>query len=146
MKQLISLLFITTLLSAHSAVLTGRVTDPEGAPVDFASVRVLTAADSVLVSGTTADDKGIYSADNLSEGEYLVNVTCIGFSGDAASVVISSGESVATRDFILTPATDALGEVVVRGERFARTQNGLTVRPDKEQLRHSSGGYDLIRR
>lgn len=145
MKQVIALLFIATVLNLHGTVLTGRVTDTEGIPVDFASVRVLAASDSSLVSGATADGNGIYRIDSIPEGEYRVNVTCIGFSGDASSVTISSGESVATRDFILTPATGALGEVVVRGERFARTQNGLTVRPDKEQLRHSSGGYDLIR-
>lgn len=145
MKQLISLLFITTLLSAHSAVLTGQITDPDGMSVDFASVRVLAASDSVLVSGATADDKGIYRIDNLPEGKYLVNATCIGFSGDSASVRIASDDTVATLDFILSPTTDALGEVVVKGERFSRTQNGLTVRPGKEQLRHSSGGYELVR-
>lgn len=37
-----------------------------------------------------------------------------------------------------------LAEVVVSASRFIRGQNGITVIPGSEQVRHSSSGYELI--
>lgn len=127
------------------AVVTGRVGDPEGGAVDYASVRVLSAADSVLVGVGTADARGLYRVGDLPKGSYLVSASCIGYSGSCVGVTLSASDSEAICDFTLFPRASELGEVVVSAGRFTRTPNGLTVRPGKEQTRHSSGGYELIR-
>lgn len=41
--------------------------------------------------------------------------------------------------------TDSLKEIVVTSKQFVRTPNGLTVIPDKEQTRHASSGFGLVR-
>lgn len=146
MRHLASiLLFSAAAVSLDGAVITGHVSDTEGGPVDYASVRVLSAADSTLVGGATADAEGVYRVENLAAGSYLVNAACIGYAGSCAEVRLTAPDSESSCDFTLAPRVSELGEVVVSAGRFTRTQNGLTVRPDKEQTRHSSGGYDLIR-
>lgn len=128
----------------HGAVLGGTVSDPGGRAVDYASVRVLAAADSALVAGAMADADGRYTVEDLEKGKYIVNVSCLGFRSCSACVTIDS-DSIPPLDFTLVSASESLGEVTVTAQRFTRTAAGLTVRPAAEQVRHSAGGFDLIR-
>lgn len=64
-------------------------------------------------------------------------------AGDTAAAIIT--DSLITTDSTLAQDTVMLGEITVRAGRFVRTANGTTVFPAKEIIRHSFGGYDLIR-
>ena len=39
----------------------------------------------------------------------------------------------------------ALSEIVVKADRYIRTSSGMIVTPGRQQVRHSSSGYDLLR-
>ena len=51
--------------AADAAELNGKVRDADGAPVDFASIRIY-STDSVLVAGVVCDETGSYSVRDAS--------------------------------------------------------------------------------
>lgn len=65
----------------------------------------------------------------------------------APEVAAAVADTVTVCDTIADAAGDpvALGEIVVRTDNIIRTKNGMIVRPDGSQVKHSSGGYDLVR-
>lgn len=128
---------------AGAAELKGMVSDGEGHAVDFASIRVYTA-DTVLVAGAMCDESGFYAVESLPASPLIVSAGCIGFSTVFAPVETSE-TSTAELNFVLDRQENALEEVTVTAKRFVRTQNGLTVIPDRQQVRHASSGYELLR-
>lgn len=129
--------------AADAAELNGKVSDADGAPVDFASIRIYNT-DSVLVAGVVCDEAGCYSVSGLPSARLIVSAGCIGYDTSFASVTLDDAEAAAL-DFVLQSHENTLGEVTVTAERFVRTQNGLTVIPDTQQVRHASSGYELLR-
>lgn len=129
--------------AADAAELNGKVSDADGAPVDFASIRIYNT-DSVLVAGVVCDETGCYSVSGLPAARLIVSAGCIGYDTSFSSVTLTDSHPVAL-DFVLQPHENTLGEVTVTAERFVRTQNGLTVIPDTQQVRHASSGYELLR-
>lgn len=60
--------------------LSGKLVDAQGAPVPFAVVTLLKAADSSLVKGTIGDDAGNFLFESVNSGSYLLQVSATGFS------------------------------------------------------------------
>ena len=59
--------------------ITGKVTDPGGSPVPYATVNLLKSGDSSFVSGDITDSAGIYHFQEIPAGAYLISVTAIGY-------------------------------------------------------------------
>ncbi len=129
--------------TGNAAELNGKVSDADGTAVDFASIRIY-STDSVLVAGVVCDETGSYSVSGLPAARLIVSAGCIGYDTSFSSVTLTDSHPVAL-DFVLQPHENTLGEVTVTAERFVRTQNGLTVIPDTQQVRHASSGYELLR-
>ena len=92
------MLFILALVASLSegvgaAELKGRITDSEGSPIDYASVRVM-SADSLL-TGAVCDEAGEYSFDNLAASTVTVTASSIGYESASQTVTLSD----------ITPAT-----------------------------------------
>ena len=66
-------------LAQSTATLSGIVTDPSGAVVTGAQVKVISLATG-LTRELVTDDAGVYSAPSLQPGDYTVQVTAAGFS------------------------------------------------------------------
>jgi len=142
-KSSILLLVASLFVTAEAAELRGKVSDAEGKAIDYASIRIYTP-DSVLITGSVCDVNGYYSVDNLAAATVLVSAGSIGFETAWARATLSAAHA-AEVNFTLERRVNELAEVTVTAERFVRTPNGLTVIPDKEQTRHASSGYELIR-
>lgn len=145
MKEWKTMLFILALVASLSegvgaAELKGRITDSEGSPIDYASVRVM-SADSLL-TGAVCDEAGKYSFDNLAAS--TVTASSIGYESASQTVTLSD-ITPATVNLSLNVKAAVLGEVTVTADRFMRTRQGLTVIPSKNQTAHSSSGFELLR-
>lgn len=62
-----------------SGKLTGRVTDNQQAALSAATISVLKAADSSLVTSTISDKTGKYVLPQLPSGKYLLMVSAVGY-------------------------------------------------------------------
>lgn len=147
MKEWKTMLFILALVASLSegvgaAELKGRITDSEGSPIDYASVRVM-SADSLL-TGAVCDEAGEYSFDNLAASTVIVTASSIGYESASQTVTLSD-ITPATVNLSLNVKAAVLGEVTVTADRFMRTRQGLTVIPSKNQTAHSSSGFELLR-
>lgn len=95
--------------AVNAAELNGKVSDADGAPVDFASIRIYNT-DSVLVAGVVCDEAGCYSVSGLPSARLIVSAGCIGYDTSFASVTLDDAEAAAL-DFVLQSHENTLGEV-----------------------------------
>ena len=90
----------------------GRVISAEdNQPVEFASV-VLQTSDSVYVTETGSDHKGLFCFEKIESGDYRIIVSLLGHS----SVPVELNELTANinlSDIVLTPVEIELDEVIV---------------------------------
>lgn len=96
-KKTVSLLCIFFILdimilskTAFSQI-EGLVTDSQNNPVAYANVLLINPHDSSLVTGTLADEKGRYNLINNSAGEYLLNVSILGYKPYYSNVFVTNG-------------------------------------------------------
>ena len=95
---------------------TGQVIDEKNEPMVAVSVRLLSAADSSLVngSGTMTDDKGKFTIKDLKRGDYLVNITFLGYKPLYKPVKLLRVQPSASIGMVkMEPDAILLGEAVV---------------------------------
>ena len=95
----------------HGQSLSGTVTDENGEPIPYANVFV-----KELSSGTSCDFEGKFFLSLVSEGEYSVVVTAIGYESKNVSAVLRKPV-----DFkiyaVLETSSVQMNEVVVRAQK-----------------------------
>jgi outer membrane receptor protein involved in Fe transport len=96
------ILALSSSLYAQSggATLQGTVTDPSGAVIPNAHVRIVSMATGV-VHDAVANGNGIYSAPDISAGQYTVTIAAPGFSSKVNNDVLLSVGAVRDLDVVL---------------------------------------------
>jgi hypothetical protein len=94
MKQI--LIFSLSLLSFFgystknfNGAIKGILTDEKNQPVPFATLMLKSASDSVLYKGEITNENGVFSFENIKEGNYFIEIKTIGFekfTGQAISI------------------------------------------------------------
>ncbi|UII26222.1 TonB-dependent receptor family protein [Fulvivirga maritima] len=116
------ILFFTALGSAYAQSgfrVEGKLMDGDsGKPLEYASVSVLQASDSSLVTGGVTDGQGNFSIPIKNKGKYVVRAEFISYNPKYYSVELGAGKKVANLGSItLNPDAETLEEVVVKGEK-----------------------------
>lgn len=85
---------IGTAVHAQNSV-SGRIVDKNSlSPLEYATVSVIAAADSTFVTATAAGKDALFRIENLSAGDYLLEIKFGGYVTATVKVKISgSGES-----------------------------------------------------
>lgn len=136
-------LFIFCLLPVFSQnVLKGVIVDTSNMAVPDATVRILTA-DSVFVGGGITDGKGAFLYDGIKKGRYILVVSCIGYINSYLDFDMPDSDYEISS---ITLKTDniLLNGVTVTGSSFIRKKDHLLIIPDRNQIKHSFTGYDLL--
>lgn len=106
--------------NAQTATLTGRVLDKKSkAPIEFAAV-VLGEGTGV---GSVSDSKGIFRITNVSIGEYILKVSCLGYVTQSIKVYVSKAKANDVTVF-LPEMSLAIDEVTVTAHR--KTEDATT--------------------
>ena len=95
---------------------TGQVLDEKNEPMIAVSVRLLSAADSSLVNGTgtMTDDNGKFTIKDLKRGDYLVNITFLGYKPVYKPVKLLRVQPSASVGTVkMEPDAILLGEAVI---------------------------------
>jgi len=66
-------------LTSQTYEISGSVKDSDGAPLPFANVLLLRAADSLQVKGTSADDSGRFGLKQIPPDLYYLKATYFAF-------------------------------------------------------------------
>jgi vitamin B12 transporter len=100
----------------QGATLSGRVTDPQGAGLPGAAVKLYERARTQLRLSTVTDASGAYRFGRLAPGEYLVEVEARGFAPGAAQAVTLARDAAVTLDVRLEVAGVAAQVVVTASD------------------------------
>jgi len=110
---LFSLIITLTNLPAEAqqkGVLTGKVVDESGAPLEFVNVGIR----KISLGGIT-DESGSFIVQNVPLDTHLLTASLIGFEPQQTRVEITWNKLSPTYNFILSESAASLGEVVVTG-------------------------------
>lgn len=111
----------------NTATLTGKVLDPDGAPVEFANVILYMAADSSLAKVETTGIDGAFTVAGIDAGAYWLKITYVGLADYQTEIFqLTPGEEKTFGIIQLAGGAAELAEVEVVAERPL-----LEVRPDK---------------
>jgi hypothetical protein len=112
----IFLISLTVLARQGGKTLSGQVKDIQNEPVPGATLRLLLAKDSTLLSTKTARDNGRFEFSDLANGVYLISITAAGVQKYTSAPLTLEGSrmQLALPAIILLPQKKAdLKEVVV---------------------------------
>lgn len=141
----ISILFVLLFFFCNASIaqtLKGIVTDNQH-PLPYATIRLLTT-DSTFVQGTRTDSVGTFSLTTKHPGNYLLHVTSIGYN--AKTLPVSLQQDTQLLPITLQANSVTLNEVTVEASSYVRDEDKLLIYPDKQQVKHSFTGYDLLYR
>lgn len=144
MKKLLFLFFLFVPMHFVLAQykVTGKVLNKEQKSVSYATLR-LTTPDSTFVKGGTTDDNGIFNIEVNTKGNYLLYVSSIGYHPATVNLDLHHtnhdiGNILLEEDNII------LSEIEVKGQSFLRKEDHIQIIPEKQLVRHSGTGYDLL--
>lgn len=135
-------LLVLVLQFASAQKISGIIADDKHKGLSYATIRLLNI-DSTFVQGTHTDSIGYYSLNTGKKGNYLLNITAIGYKSNFIPIDIQQDSvyiptiSLATNNVLLT-------EVIIEASSFVRQEDKLSIFPDKRQIKHSTTGYDLL--
>lgn len=117
---------ISGLLGAQNYRVSGVVADTASAPLSGATVILMQAADSVMTSFAMSDAAGKFAFPGISSGDYLLQVSYIGFQVLWVPLELRGGSSARDLGTLLLEENIAeLTTVVISGER-----SPLTIKKD----------------
>jgi len=117
MKYLITI--IVSLFTIHinaQNTITGTVLDSLQNPLVGATVILLEEADSTMAGFGITGGKGQYRVEDVVDGNYLLQVTYIGYRSHSQSIQVNDNESI--NSITLANADETLATAVVNGERI----------------------------
>lgn len=143
--HLISLLITLFALSgtyAQNVRISGKVVDGKHEPIAFANI-ALQHTDSTFVTGCTSDNKGTFAMPGLAAGNYLLQVTFVGYTTqiirlDNLNRSLDIGEIVLTEDAVM------LQGVTVTASNVVKKLDRQIILPSQKQVKASTSGYELL--
>ena len=133
---------------AQAATVTGIVRDPDGQPIPNARVVLYTRDNSLRIGGAAGQD-GSYRLDNLAAGEYLLEASAPGLTGQTAIALETDGRANRTVDIVLRMA-QVRTEIVVTASGLAQSADQVSravdvIESDEARRRVTPALTDAIR-
>ncbi len=95
--------------------ITGKVINQTNEKVPFANILLLNLADSTFVKGTSADEEGIFTLEEVSPNLYLLQASYVGRGSKPLALDVKN--NIALGALIIPTQTATLDEVVVTAKR-----------------------------
>jgi len=109
-----------TFAQVESVTISGVIHDASGQNLPYVNVVILTEKDKAFNTGTVTNEEGRYTISNAKPGNYLLEVSYIGYKNYLQSILIGKLSSFLDLGIIqLNEDVTALNEVVVEGTRDA---------------------------
>lgn len=117
LKFLFTLIVLISFQAVSQNTISGIVKDEYNNPLPYANIVLLKPDTSDIIKGVISDNRGIYNIRIGKNGSYLIEVSIIGYKTIESEIfTIAEGETKKI-DFQMGEETQALDEVVVKGQR-----------------------------
>ncbi|MBD2700470.1 outer membrane beta-barrel protein [Spirosoma sp. BT702] len=143
------LLRFTTTFAIKDPIVSGSVRDEHGAKVEFATVALHRAADSVVVKTEFSDESGTFRFDKLPAGEYFVSASQVGFErSQTARFAISSIDQTLAPIQLRPSQKMQLKEVTVQARKplFEREIDRIVVNVEGSPLSAGATSLEVLSR
>lgn len=151
-KSICLSLFFTFLLhqvSAQKAIIQGSVLDQNSdTPLEYANVILFAPADSSIVSGVVTQADGSFKLENLSEGQYYLQIQFVGYeSKKLDNIRLSRAQTYDAGAIALQANEQLLNEIQVSGQKAATYHKIDRQVYDAGQFQSAMGGTatDVLR-
>lgn len=128
--------FLMLMLLMNTSVFAQQTAKVKGQAVEGATISLLKATDSSLVKLAVAGASGLFEIDQISSGEYLVQVTAVGFKPFYSSPFILQNENE-THDLKAVPLTKSSDELTA--VTVTASKRLIEVKPDKTIVNVDAG-------
>lgn len=129
---------------------SGTVVEENKKNLEFVTVTLHRAKDSVLVKGGLTDNKGVFDIENLKMGQYFIRISQVGFEKYASPLIdiSESTPSVYLPEIALKSATTALGAVTVTAQKpfIERKLDRLVVNVENSIVSAGSSVLEVLER
>lgn len=125
------------------------VHDANGQPLEYATVNLHRAADSLVVKTEFCDGQGHFTLPALPAGQYRVSAALVGYTRVWSTVVVLTGQPLTINPLILQASAAAtLGEVKVEARRplYERTVDRTIVNVEGSTLSAGATSLDVLGR
>ncbi len=104
--------------SASTTKITGRVIDSSSnAPLDYATITLFLKGAKIPSNGTTTNNSGNFTVDNVAAGNYKVVVEFIGYKPHTfANIVVEKDKPVDLKEIVLAKKQETMQAVVVTAQ------------------------------
>lgn len=137
-------------MHAQRTGVSGRIIEKTtGEPIEQATVRLLDAQDSTFLRGTVSNKDGNFTFSRIRPGDYLLNVTFIGFNPLYKSIQVTGEEpTLSTGDLALSDANILLDEATVIGQAPEMTIRNDTIEYNAGAFKVAEGSAleDLLKK
>ncbi|MBQ8245604.1 MAG: TonB-dependent receptor [Lachnospiraceae bacterium] len=138
---LFSILMVSVFAKAQS--IKGKLVDEHQKALTYANV-VLEKSDSTFVAGQISDGKGILHFPKVSEGDYRLIISCMGYK-TLYIELHGFKHSVNLGTLLMEEDSQQLSEVTVTATNMSLTADKIMVYPNQKQVNASANGIDLLR-
>lgn len=136
---LLSLLFISFFSFAQYSI-NGSVADQNDQALSFASVVILNEVDSSMVTFGLTDDKGIFKIDVSDTGNYLLQVSYLGYASVIQPIVTDwQQKGIEIPRLQLKESSTKLDAVDINADRIPIRMRGDTIEYDASAFKVSPG-------
>lgn len=99
----------TFVWSQHTV--SGSLKDTESKPVAYANVLLLKSLDSTFVNGTSSNEKGVFTLDNVTSGDYILKASFVGYEDKFKAIQVEG--NIDLQAIILKESVESLSEVEI---------------------------------
>ncbi|MEZ4874509.1 MAG: outer membrane beta-barrel family protein [Flavobacteriaceae bacterium] len=115
-RALIFFLFLFGQLSvAQKFSIKGKIVDDKNAPLSFVNILLFEDSAQEPFTGTASEEEGIFAIHDLSEGQYQLEISTIGFKKQLFSLTLNKNIDLST--IVLEPSPEELEEALVTAKR-----------------------------
>lgn len=137
-------------MSAQRAGISGRIIEKTtGEPIEQATVRLLNPQDSTFLRGTASNKDGDFTFTRIRPGEYLLNVTFVGFNSLYKAIQVTGEEpTLSVGNLAMSDANILLDEATVIGQAPEMTIRNDTIEYNAESFKVAEGSAleDLLKK
>ncbi|CAM4254661.1 TonB-dependent receptor [Zobellia roscoffensis] len=134
MKYFIScltLLLLSQFSFSQSATVRGTVTDNNNAPLMGVNVLIKNT-----LKGTQTNDQGAFEINSLSNGDYVLSLSYMGFKTQEVKFSVTDNQNVDLPTIVLYEGNEILSEVIVEAERRNKFSRKETAYVSKMPLKN----------
>lgn len=124
------------------SVLSGTIQEEKsGEPIAFANV-VLYIGDSLLLTGSSSDEKGEFKLKSIAAGIYVLQVSCLGFQTLRITLPVEK-KNLELGVLKLAKMSQALEDVTVVGKPVRKYDREI-IFPSSSQVKYATNGLTLL--